>query len=45
MVLTLEPGMVFAPNQLMIHEENIVIRDDGAEMLTRRATPELLIIN
>lgn len=41
MVLTLEPGMAFAPGKLMVHEENIVIRDGGAEWLTRRAPAEL----
>ncbi len=44
MVLTLEPGMEFAPGKLMVHEENIVIRDGGAEWLTRRAAEELPII-
>jgi Xaa-Pro aminopeptidase len=44
MVLTLEPGMVFAPNQWMVHEENIVIRPDGAEWLSRRAWPEMPVI-
>jgi Xaa-Pro aminopeptidase len=44
MVLTLEPGMVFAPNQWMVHEENIVIRSDGAEWLSRRAWPEMPLI-
>jgi Xaa-Pro aminopeptidase len=41
MVITLEPGMEFAPGRHMVHEENIVIREDGAELLTRRAPPEL----
>ncbi|TQV79968.1 aminopeptidase P family protein [Denitrobaculum tricleocarpae] len=41
MVLTLEPGMTFAPGKQMVHEENIVIRDGGAEWLTRRAPAEL----
>lgn len=44
MVLTLEPGMAFAPGQLMVHEENIVIREQGAEMLTRRAAPAMPVI-
>ena len=44
MVLTLEPGMVFAPGKLMVHEEDIVIREDGAELLTRRAAPDLPVI-
>lgn len=41
MVLTLEPGMTFAEGKVMVHEENIVVREDGAELLTRRAAPEL----
>lgn len=45
MVLTLEPGMEFAPGKLMVHEENIVIRDGGAEWLTRRAAAELPVIS
>ncbi|MEQ8354277.1 MAG: Xaa-Pro peptidase family protein [Kiloniellaceae bacterium] len=44
MVLTLEPGMSFAPGKVMVHEENIVVRQDGAELLTRRAVPELPVI-
>jgi len=36
-VLTLEPGMCFAPGKLMVHEENIVIRDGEPELLSRRA--------
>lgn len=44
MVITLEPGMEFAPGRNMVHEENIVIRDGGAELLTRRAAPELPVI-
>lgn len=43
-VLTLEPGMEFAPGKQMVHEENIVITEDGAEWLSRRAAPELPII-
>ena len=44
MVLTLEPGLLWAPGKAMVHEENIVLRADGAEMLSRRAAPELPII-
>ena len=43
MVLTLEPGMIFAPGKMMVHEENIVIRDSGPEMLSRRAAPQMPI--
>lgn len=45
MVLTLEPGMVFAPGQWMVHEENIVVRPDGAQWLSRRAWPEMPVID
>ena len=41
MVITIEPGMCFAPGKLMVHEENIVIREGAAELLTCRADPEL----
>jgi Xaa-Pro dipeptidase len=44
MVMTLEPGMVFAPNQWMVHEENIVIRSGGAQWLSTRAWPELPVV-
>lgn len=43
-VLTLEPGMEFLPGRQMVHEENIVITDSGAEWLTRRAAPELPVV-
>lgn len=43
-VLTLEPGMEFAPGKQMVHEENIVITEDGAEMLSRRGPAELPVI-
>lgn len=44
-VLTLEPGMEFAPRRQMVHEENIVITEDGADWLTRRAAEELPIVS
>ena len=44
MVLTLEPALRIAPGRMMVHEENIVIREDGAELLTRRAPGELPVI-
>lgn len=44
MVLTLEPGLLWAPGKAMVHEENIVVRASGAELLSRRAAPELPII-
>lgn len=44
MVITIEPGMCFAPGKLMVHEENIVVREGEAELLSRRADPEMPII-
>ncbi len=44
MALTLEPSAYVANGQLLVHEENIVLRDDGAELLSPRAPldmPEL----
>ena len=44
MVLTIEPGMSFAPGKEMVHEENILITEEGARILTRRATAEMPVI-
>mgnify|MGYP000612365823 CR=1 FL=1 len=44
MVMTLEPGLTWAPGKMMVHEENLVIRSDGPELLSRRAPPELPIL-
>ncbi|MFP6730563.1 MAG: Xaa-Pro peptidase family protein [Alphaproteobacteria bacterium] len=44
MVITLEPGMLFAPGCMMVHEENIVIREGPPQLLSRRAAPELPVI-
>jgi len=44
MVLTLEPGLLWAPGKAMVHEENLVVRAGGAEHLSRRAAPDLPII-
>ncbi len=44
MIITLEPGMSFAPGRQMVHEENIVITEHGAEWLTRRVGRELMVI-
>lgn len=41
MVLTLEPSAIVAPNRLLVHEENIVLRDDGPELLSPRAPQNL----
>ena len=44
MVVTIEPGMRFGDGKTMVHEENVVIREHGAELLTRRAPAELPVI-
>ena len=43
-VLTLEPGMEFEPGKQMVHEENIVITEDGATWLTRRAPEDMPVV-
>ena len=44
MVMTLEPGMTYAPGKVMVHEENLVIREDGPQLLSRRAAAELPVV-
>ncbi len=44
MVITLEPGMMYAPEKSMVHEENLVITETGAEYLSVRCSPELIVI-
>lgn len=41
MVLTLEPGLEISPGRIMVHEENIVLRADGCELLSPRAPSDL----
>jgi Xaa-Pro aminopeptidase len=45
MVITLEPGMSYENGKQMVHEENILITESGAVMLSKRANPELVIID
>ena len=45
MVITLEPGMEFSSGKMMVHEENIVITEDGAELLSKRAAAELPLVS
>ena len=44
MVLTLEPSLCYGEGLTMVHEENVVVRAGGAELLTTRAPPELPVI-
>lgn len=41
MVLTLEPGALVAPGRMLVHEENIVLRAHGPELLSPRAPLEM----
>jgi Xaa-Pro aminopeptidase len=41
MVLTLEPGAEVAPGRILVHEENIVLRENGPELLSTRAPGSL----
>lgn len=44
MVLTLEPGLELSAGRSMVHEEDILITDNGARYLTKRASPNLPVI-
>ncbi len=44
MVITLEPGMSWATGKSMVHEENLVVRNDGAQLLSVRAPNKLPIL-
>jgi Xaa-Pro aminopeptidase len=44
MVLTLEPSLGYGEGRIMVHEENLVVRAGGAELLSARAAPELPVI-
>lgn len=44
MVITVEPGLVYGPGQIMLHEEDVVVTEAGCELLTRRAAGELLTV-
>jgi Xaa-Pro dipeptidase len=45
MVMTLEPGMTYADGRVMVHEENLVIRDGPPELLSRRAPESLPVLD
>jgi Xaa-Pro aminopeptidase len=44
MIMTIEPGMEYAPGKNIVHEENLVITEDGCELLTRRAPVEMPVV-
>ncbi len=41
MVLTLEPGAWVEPGRMLVHEENVVLRAEGAELLSPRAPDKM----
>jgi Xaa-Pro dipeptidase len=45
MVMTLEPGMIYGDGKVMVHEENLVIRDGPPELLSRRASSEIPVLD
>jgi Xaa-Pro aminopeptidase len=47
MVLAIEPGVSMGPKQCMVHEEDVLVREEGqcAELLTTRAAPEIPIVS
>jgi Xaa-Pro aminopeptidase len=44
MVLTLEPSIILGKGRMMVHEENILIRDGAPEFLTVPANPEIPVL-
>ena len=44
MTLTIEPGMTFKNGRLLIHEENLVVTEDGSRMLTRQEKRRMTVI-
>ena len=45
MVLTIEPGVEYKRGKMIVHEENIVVTNDGPLLLTQRASKEMPIIS
>lgn len=45
MVITMEPGMEYAPGKMIVHEENLAITEGAADLLTVRAPEEMWTIN
>jgi Xaa-Pro aminopeptidase len=44
MVLTLDPAAVVAPGRMLVHEEVVVLRAGGAELLAPRAPVEMPVV-
>lgn len=44
MIITIEPSLAYGDGLMMVHEENICIRDGKPELLTKRAAEELPVL-
>lgn len=44
MVMTIEPGVDYGDGKVMVQEENLVITEDGCEMLSHRAPREMPVV-
>ncbi|NIM28035.1 MAG: hypothetical protein GTO67_09330 [Gammaproteobacteria bacterium] len=44
-VLTIEPSAMFGRGKIFVHEENIVVTADGAELLSRRSPRGMVVID
>jgi Xaa-Pro aminopeptidase len=44
MVLTLEPSVTVLPGKILVHEENIVIRESGAAFLSQPQSRDMRVI-
>jgi Xaa-Pro aminopeptidase len=44
-VLTIEPNAMYGRGKILVHEENVVITQEGAELLSRRAPREMVTID
>lgn len=44
MVLTIEPSLSYGHGLMMVHEEDLVVTNGSATLLTKRAAPELPVI-
>ena len=45
MVITIEPSLSYGDGLMMVHEENICIRDGEPELLTKRAAEDLPVLD
>jgi len=44
MVITIEPGAALSGGRMLVHEENLLITEDGPRLLSRRAPMELPVV-